>query len=300
MANHMLAIGINYSGSQNALRGCVNDANDWANFFRPVLSATPAMLIEQEATKANILAELSKVLAKLAAGDTAIVTYSGHGTYIPDRDNDETDRRDEALCPWDMQRNLLLDDELRDALSKRAQGSRVLLITDCCHSGTMTRDLDFAERLFEVDGKPRFVDFYSLSTQMCLTALDRIHAQARAARASRDVIDQAGLTHWAGCKDTELSYDANIGGKFCGAFTDSAIRILNKAAKGFNTARLSVAMEKLLPSTRYPQTPQFSGDLSAVIPGFDLAEVAPVVVPATVETFEAVTSAGRKIRGTIG
>jgi hypothetical protein len=274
MANHILAIGLNYSGSQNALRGCVNDARDWLAHFGPICaSATP--LIEQEATKVNILAEIAKVLGKLADGDTAIITYSGHGTYIPDQSGDETDRRDEALCPWDMQRNLLLDDELRDALSKRAQGSRVLLVTDCCHSGTMTRDAVIVDSPLEVD-QPRFVDFYTLSTQMCLTALDRIHAQARASRSARD---QGGLTHWAGCKDNEVSYDATIGGKPCGAFTDSALRILAKAkgSTGLNSAAVQASMEKFLPSQRYPQTPQFSGDLLAVIPGFDLAEVAPVV-----------------------
>jgi hypothetical protein len=292
MANHILAIGLNYSGSQNALRGCVNDARDWLAHFGPICaSATP--LIEQEATKVNILAEIAKILGKLAANDTAIITYSGHGTYIPDQSGDETDRRDEALCPWDMQRNLLLDDELRDALSKRAQGSRVLLVTDCCHSGTMTRDL--AEMHFGEFQFPRFVDFYTLSTQMCLTALDRIHAQARAARSARDVIDQGGLTHWAGCKDNEVSYDATIGGKPCGAFTDSALRILAKAkgSTGLNSAAVQASMEKFLPSQRYPQTPQFSGDLLAVIPGF---EVGAVVVPTSIETCEGISSKGRKFK----
>ena len=29
MPNHLLTIGLNYTGSQNQLAGCLNDARDW-------------------------------------------------------------------------------------------------------------------------------------------------------------------------------------------------------------------------------------------------------------------------------
>lgn len=289
MANHLLTIGINYTGSQSPLRGCINDANDWLARFSPICE-TSSQLLEQRATKANIIAEMSRLLSRLTANDTAIITFSGHGTYIPDKSGDETDRRDEALCPFDMNRNLLLDDELRDILSQRADGSRVLLITDCCHSGTMTRNS-------EDRGAARYVPFSELTCCMCSEAVDRITAQARAARSFARATD-AGMTHLSGCQDDQVSYDATIAGKACGAFTYYALAAL-KARKtpGMTYGEWKEAVRPYLPSNRYPQSPGFAGDMSAVVPGF---EGSPVVVVPSVETFEAVTSAGRKIRGTIG
>jgi len=288
----MLAIGLNYTGTQNALRGCLNDANDWANQFRPVLTSAPMLLLEQLATKANIIAELSKVLGKLTAGDTAIVTYSGHGTYIPDQSGDETDRRDEALCPWDMQRNLLLDDELKDIVSQRVDGSRVLLITDCCHSGTMTRNSEFQPDR----GEPRYIPFSDLTCCMCSEAVDRITSQARAARSFARSTD-SGLVHLSGCQDDQVSYDATIAGKACGAFTYYALAAL-KARKtpGMTYSEWKEAVRPYLPSNRYPQSPGFAGDLSAVVPGF---EVAPVVAP-SVQTLSGTLDDGRKIKVQIG
>lgn len=261
MANHGLFIGINYTGTNNALRGCINDAKDWQAYFAPHLKSD-AMLLEQTATKANIIAEMSKVLAKLTANDTAIITFSGHGTHIPDQSGDETDRRDEVLCPWDMNRNLLLDDELRDILSQRADFSRVLLITDCCHSGTMTRNS-------EDRGAARYIPFAELTCCMCSEVVDRITAQARAARFFARATD-AGMAHLSGCQDDQVSYDATIAGKACGAFTYYALAAL-KARKtpGMTYGEWKEAVRPYLPSNRYPQSPGFAGDLSAVVPGFE-------------------------------
>lgn len=275
MANHLLAIGINYTGTANALRGCVNDANAWTDQFRPHLASAPILLTEQLATKANILDQIAKLLAQLKAGDWGIITYSGHGTYIPDTSGDEEDRRDEALCPWDMQRNLLLDDELRDAFSKRAQGSRLLFISDCCHSGTITRDVD------QDRGEPRYVDFASLTACMCSATVDRIMAQARAGR--RAVVDQTGLVHLAGCQDDQVSYDATIAGRACGAFTYYALAAL-KARKtpGLTFAEWKEAVRPYLPSNRYPQSPGFNGELAGVVPGFEVTPSNPTL-PASAE-----------------
>jgi len=267
MANHLLAIGINYTGTNNALRGCINDARDWAAFFQPVCdSVTP--LHEQLATKANIVAEVAKVLGRLTANDTAIITFSGHGTHIPDKSGDEADRRDEALCPWDMNRKLLLDDELYDLLRQRADFSRVLLITDCCHSGTMTRNT-------EDRGAARYVPFAELTCCMCSDAVDRITSQAKAAHSFARATD-SGLIHLSGCQDDQVSYDATIAGKACGAFTHYALAAL-KARKtpGMTYGEWKEAVRPYLPSNRYPQSPGFSGDMAAVVPGFEVATAAP-------------------------
>lgn len=268
MVYRSLHIGINYERTNNALRGCINDARDWADQFRPIVGE-PALLLEDKATKAGIVNAVTNLLKGLTAGDTAIITFSGHGTYIPDQSGDEADRRDEALCPYDLNRSLLLDDELFELLSQCPQGARVLLITDCCHSGTMSRSGQV-----ESDGRstPRYIPFAELTECMCGSAVDKIQGDARRARArSRGPLTIPGLVHWSGCKDDQVSYDAVINGRACGAFSNAALAILGSGLP-VNVTHDTVRklMTNRLPSARYRQTPQFNGDLSLVVPGFEV------------------------------
>ena len=67
-----------------------------------------------------------------------VFTNSSHGTYVADRDGDET-RYDEAMCPWDMKKNLIIDDELRQRFANIPDGVRLTVISDSCFSGSVTR-----------------------------------------------------------------------------------------------------------------------------------------------------------------
>ena len=97
-------------------------------------------LLDAEASKSNMIEAISKIVGDTGRDDIAVITYSGHGTWVPDEDNDEVDGRDEAFCPHDInQGQILTDDELYEILSKRQRGARVIVISDSCHSGTVTR-----------------------------------------------------------------------------------------------------------------------------------------------------------------
>jgi hypothetical protein len=156
MANKALCIGINnYPGTHMDLQGCVNDAEDWAS----VLSARAyktTTLLDDKATKAAMVDAMSKLIGSAAKGDSLIITFSGHGTYQPDENGDEADGLDEALCPYDLQTggNALTDDEIRALFATRKGGVRLLLISDSCHSGTVTRAAK-AEK--DADTRPRFM-----------------------------------------------------------------------------------------------------------------------------------------------
>lgn len=88
-----LHIGINdYPGTGSDLSGCVNDANDW----RETLEARDfqaTSLIDTEATKSNMHEAISKIVGDTGRKDIAVITYSGHGTWVPDEDDDEVDGR---------------------------------------------------------------------------------------------------------------------------------------------------------------------------------------------------------------
>lgn len=264
MAIFSTHIGLNYVGTQNPLAGCINDANDWAAWSKSIGVSSPVLLIEGEATKAGILGAVSRLLASLKAGDWGVLTYSGHGTQVPDNNNEEEDHYDEAICPYDLNRNLITDDELANAFSELPQRARLLFVSDCCHSGTLTRAVVVDSPLDEL---PRSIPFETLCTQMCLSTIDRVHREARAARSlPRSPI---ALWHLAGCQDNQVSYDAQIGGRARGAFTAYALAAIANKAKGFTFDAWKSGTRAYLPSNRYPQAPQFNGDLSQVVPGYE-------------------------------
>lgn len=65
-----------------------------------------------------------------------LLTYGGHGGTVRDVSGDESDGIDETWCLYDGH---LLDDELNALWGCFAAGVRILVISDSCHSGTVTR-----------------------------------------------------------------------------------------------------------------------------------------------------------------
>ena len=103
MARKALCIGINnYPGTHMDLQGCVNDAQDWTDVLQSrgfVISA----LLDQQATKAAMMSAMRDLINNAVAGDSLVITFSGHGTYQPDKDGDEVDGLDKALGSYAMQ-----------------------------------------------------------------------------------------------------------------------------------------------------------------------------------------------------
>ena len=65
-----------------------------------------------------------------------VVYYTGHGASVDDTNGDESDGKDEALVFDD---NFLVDDKLAEAIanSGKPSSSKVCLLSDCCHSGSI-------------------------------------------------------------------------------------------------------------------------------------------------------------------
>ena len=73
-------------------------------------------------------------------GDVLLIHYSGHGSNVPDDDGDEADQRDEIVCPADLDwKDPFRDDWLRKTFDSLRAGVSLTVITDCCHSGSITR-----------------------------------------------------------------------------------------------------------------------------------------------------------------
>ena len=67
------------------------------------------------------MAAIGDLINQAAKGDSLIITYSGHGTWVPDKNSDVPDGRDEAFCPCDLSsKGALLDDDIHALFSRRA------------------------------------------------------------------------------------------------------------------------------------------------------------------------------------
>ena len=129
-----------YQGWDGALNACIADANDMRALAKKKGFAGNTLLVDGQATAAAVSSALLDASKKLVKGDLLFLTYSGHGGQVRDTNSDEkdNDRMDETWVLYDRQ---LVDDELYNIWSKFKAGVRILVLSDSCHSGTVTRDI---------------------------------------------------------------------------------------------------------------------------------------------------------------
>lgn len=247
-----LHIGTNYPGTSAQLAGCVNDAGDWRNLTYDLGFDDSVLLLDGKVTRDNVLDAINSRVARLGSGDLLVVTYSGHGSWIPDVSGDEPDKRDEVLVMNDFQ--YIVDDELYVAYEKRKRGARVVFVSDSCHSGSVAR---FAPSIDPRRGKLRF-----LAPEVLLEDQPKALALAESIEL-RDVKVQGKSRRssvlLSGCADTEYSYDVYFGNRPNGAFSRFAIDTFRELAPK-NYIDWYAAIRQHLPSEDLGQTPQLSGD----------------------------------------
>jgi hypothetical protein len=253
MTPRAVCIGINdYPGTGNDLSGCVNDATDWAAELER-RGFEVRTVLDSKATKDAVVAEMREVVAATGPGECGVITYSGHGTWVPDDDGDEPDGRDEALCPYDIRTaGPLLDDELFDVFAEQHPRARVVFVSDSCHSGTVAKfgppfgDLSTTHRI-------RFLPPEVFLGEAALPRARAVQAIPAAGRSRRSALLLAG------CRDTEYCYDASFGGRPNGAFTYVALQALRGLGATGTYRQWMAAIRRQLPSQDYPQTPQLTG-----------------------------------------
>jgi hypothetical protein len=229
-----ICVGINnYPGIANDLRGCVNDANDWAGLL-DFAGYQTEIILDADATRLTILSALDNLVTRAAPGDEIVFTYSGHGTSVADTNDDEIDAYDEALYVYD---GILLDDELRETIRKMNPAAHLVVISDSCFSGSVTRIQAAAL------ASPRYVE------------TDKIPPDAKLNKRFLSEEEMIEILV-SGCSDSEYSYDAQIDGRWNGAMTAFATSVLRK---GQTYLEFYQMLRERLPSSQYPQTPQLEG-----------------------------------------
>lgn len=267
MAKRALLIGINRYRIPGAdLRGCVNDVKNMQGVLTSMYGFAKAditALLDYDATKKNMQAAIKALVASGKKGDTLLLHYSGHGANVPDANGDEADKRDEILCPTDLDwKDPLTDDWLRATIDKLKPGVNLTIVMDCCHSGSNTR------AILPPDTKtmPRYLpnpwDIMAVESGRKLKGKvakgmrSAATAQRRRTNVAIVAIPEVLVT---GCRDTQTSADAYIAGSFNGALTYHLVAAL-KAAKGKTTYRaLHADVIARLAKGKFDQVPQLEG-----------------------------------------
>mmetsp|Transcript_33978 Transcript_33978/g.38668 ORF Transcript_33978/g.38668 Transcript_33978/m.38668 type:complete len:350 (+) Transcript_33978:58-1107(+) len=284
-----LFIGINYTGQQGELRGCINDVNNIKAFMSSNFKIDEMLTLTDDQTsdpsklptRANLLAGFRWLRQGAKSGDSLIMHYSGHGGSVKDEDGDEEDGSDETMIPLDYaQAGHIVDDDVHDVLVRGLpKGVRLTAIMDCCHSGSIldlphsyniNGDLEIVENnrnmgiskiistgvRFAFDGnKKKATASLHEGMKLLMAGGNGGNSDAREKTIQTRSTD-ADVISFSGCKDSQTSADAQIGGQATGAMSYALIKSL-KSDTTMNYTDLLKSMRQTLEG-EYTQVPMLS------------------------------------------
>lgn len=237
-----------YQGWSGKLAACEADADDMETIAKSKAFAA-TKLLTKHATRRAVMHGLSEAASKLASGDIFFLTYSGHGGQVPDVNGDEDDRMDETWCLFDGE---LIDDELFDAFGKFKPGVRILVLSDSCHSGTVTREMYYrAKPMTRTEGAE--VRYRNMPRDVALRVYrahkkfyDELQAGKKRKTETGDI--GASVLLISGCQDNQLSSD----GEFNGLFTARLLEVWKDGKFKKSYPRFHRAIVDLMPPDQTP------------------------------------------------
>lgn len=290
-----LLVGINYRGTNSALRGCVRDVT----FVHHLLvskfgfrTEDFVVLTDEEndikggvhkgpPTRQVIIDSLKWLVEGSRPGDSLWFSFSGHGSQVLDKNGDEVDGYDETILPVDFKTaGHIVDDELYDIVRRVSRGARLTVLLDACHSGTGL-DLPYQHDVFGTGTGERISDKRpSLAAGLMGIAGAFVNGGGGSAfqagvnfannyrRRKRPVQgpdpNVGEVLLFAGCRDGETSADTSklAGGLTTGAMTFALIEALEHSSvndwRNYNYRELLKTMRRKMIGTKLKQVPQFS------------------------------------------
>lgn len=245
-----LLVGINYIGTKSELRGCINDMVNIKNFIKSEYSFDDYQIytmhelsedLKRIPTIQNFKNAIEWLLKDCKSGDSLFFSYSGHGGSIKDKNGDESDGKDETLCFMDQN---MVDDELKEILiDKLPEGVNLVVIMDCCHSGSMC-DLKYDYN----------IDYKNINDND-----DNLKYSITISRKYKEL--KSNIILISGCLDNQYSADTYESGQNCGALTYSFLETIKKLKLKNKILTYKNLMKNLLffiKSKGYEQTPCIS------------------------------------------
>ena len=221
-----LCVGIN-AYATCPLAGCVADVDSWSRTLSRA-GFVVSRLLDQNATRANIVEHLERMIAESRSGDVIVFQYSGHGTQLPDLNGDDDrddDGKDEAIVPYDYQTGaFLLDDDLGQIYARVPDGVNLTCFMDCCSSGDNAR-------LFMAGGdeRPRFLPVTQEMIDAHRHYRENSFGGTSGARAFAPGLEAKPTfeVSFAACAPTESAWESQGQGEF-------TVRATTILAKGFD------------------------------------------------------------------
>lgn len=240
------------------LRGCVRDVESIDGVLREGFtfpSDSIRRLVDQAATRREILRALDDLVARARPGDVVVIFFSGHGSQV--RDPTRPSGWSESIVPHDSGRGEhpnrdILDLEVRQRIAAiERRGLYATLIFDACFSGGISRrDETATARTVERD--PRPVDH----SRAALHPGSGFRGQPR-------VVAPAGVPHVliTACGEDELSWETAIGEDDArqGALTFHLCRELAAAPAGASYRRAFATVARRVSAERPDQHPRLEG-----------------------------------------
>ena len=208
---------------------------------------TTRSILADEATADNVSSAIAEAAEKLEPGDLLFVTYSGHGGQMPDPDREESDARDETWVLFDRQ---LLDDELYALWARFKPGVRIFVLSDSCHSGSVTRagQEEYDRIRTEQDSATRELPA-DVQAKTFRANRDQYAEIKRAHPDGDDVEVGASVLLISGCRDDQLSLD----GVSNGLFTENLLGVWDQARFDGDYVAFHEAILERMPSEQTPQ-----------------------------------------------
>ncbi|GAB3012551.1 caspase family protein [Niabella terrae] len=231
-------------GDDYPLDGCINDARDMIAIAKAQAFDKSHLITNEEGTYKKLTDLLKAAARKLKKGDSLLISYSGHGAYVPDENRDELDGYDETWCLYDR---MILDDELAALWAKFRTGVRIFMISDSCHSGTVSRairpdgqlDQALPQRSRLMKNGPKVYQKHKSLYQNSSTA--------RSGTKKTPAI-KASIILLSGCQDNQTSLDGNKNG----LFTEKLLKVYKKGKFEGGYGKLLREILKLMPSNQTP------------------------------------------------
>lgn len=242
-----LHIGLNrvdpkhYDGWDGRLLACEFDARDFERLASGIGFQTRTILSARAKSEA-IINYITKAATQLVSGDLFLMTYSGHGGQVPDRNGDEKDGKDETFVFYDRQ---LVDDELYFLWAQFATGVRILVIADCCHSGTNTRARAYRDLGIESRFRTMPQDTAFRTYQKNKVLYDRIQ---RDFRDGEKLAINSSVLLLSGCQDNQLSADGDRNG----LFTETLFKVWKEGTFKGSYASFHRAIQTRMPPWQSP------------------------------------------------
>ena len=224
-----------------ALVACESDARDMQALAQSQGFQTQ-LLLSEEATADAVMGAIARAAQELKSGDILLVTYSGHGGQVPDRNGEEEDDVDETWCCYDRQ---IVDDELYTLWGQFRPGVRIFMLSDSCHSGTVARDPEL--QVAAPHGKARVLplEVQAATYRAHRSLYDRVQTDNPAAE---QVEIGASVILISGCQDTQLSADGDRNG----LFTEKLLQVWDGGRFEGNSLHFQRRIRAEMPSYQSP------------------------------------------------